>query len=95
MANLIKKIDNQVRRIPDFYEPEDNLGRRDCMKGLSSLTGGVISLMTCMVMNNEKAFDVGLCLAATGAILYFGYSAKGICKTIKSENDYYKLKRII
>jgi len=91
MKNLIKKIDNKIREIPDFYEPEDNPGRRDAMKGLSALTGGFIGLMIPpMIINNERAFDVGLSLATAGTILFLGYAGKGVYKTIKSELNWYK-----
>ena len=89
--NLIKKIDKKIRRIPDFYEPEDSPGRRDCIKGLISLTGGVIGLMAQpIIINDERALDVALSLAAAETVLFFGYIGKGIYKTIKSELNGYE-----
>jgi len=92
---MVKKIDNLIRRIPDFYEPEHNPGRRDCMKGLSTLTTGFAGFMIApAIVNNEISFDVGVSLMASGGVLFFGYIGKGIYKTIKSELNENKYRHL-
>ena len=82
---ILKKLNNLVNRIPDFYEDSSNPGRRDAMKGMTALTAGTLSLLLSASTNNEDISNVALSVACAGGGLFLGYVGKSVYRTIKYE----------
>ncbi len=69
------------------------VGRKDAMRGLTAFVSGVSAfcLLNSIPSNHPREFyDPGLMGLATGTVLFLGYTARSIYKTISSEIRAYR-----
>ena len=72
------------------------VGRREIMKGLTALVAGISAgaIVSCLPKMNpqfsEKLYDSTLVGVTASAILFLGYTIKGVYQTIRSEINHYR-----